>query len=214
MVEIETDKKCIRIITGVGPQENWEETKRMNFFIALEAEVVNAQMAGKGVVVEMDANSRLGSSYIPNDPYTMSPNGKILASIIENNALIVANGSNKCKGVITRRRITKERKEESCIDLLIFSSDLSNNFKSLIIDNARKHVLTRIKQTKNGPVVKESDHHVLFSNFSEIGNGSNHRNKLDMYNLIVESASRSFRNTRPNQRCCQVYLTLMMTLTS
>ena len=125
VVEVETDKQNVRIMTGVGPQENWEETKRMPFFIALESEIVKAQMAGKGVIIEIDANSKLGSSYIPNDPHIMSPNGKILASIIDNNALIVGNGSTKCKGVITRKRITRERTEESCIDLLTCYFQLS-----------------------------------------------------------------------------------------
>ena len=59
VVEVETDKQNVRIMTGVGPQENREKTKRMPFFIALESEVVKAQMAGKGVIIEIDANSKL-----------------------------------------------------------------------------------------------------------------------------------------------------------
>ena len=35
VVEVEVDNKSIRIITGCGPQENWEESKRRPFFIAL-----------------------------------------------------------------------------------------------------------------------------------------------------------------------------------
>ena len=183
VVEVETDKQNVRIMTGVGPQENWEETKRMPFFIALESEIVKAQMAGKGVIIEIDANSKLGSLYIPNDPHTMSPNGKILAGIIDNNALIVANGSTKYKGVITRKRITRERKEESCIELLMFSKDLGKSFKSLVIDDERKHVLTRNKQTKTGLVVKESDYHVLLQTFSDIETSNKHKETLNMYNL-------------------------------
>ena len=40
IVEIETKKNAIRVITGCGPQENWEESRRVSFFIALEAEIV------------------------------------------------------------------------------------------------------------------------------------------------------------------------------
>ena len=32
---------------GSGPQENWDEERRMPFFIALETEKVKAELAGK-----------------------------------------------------------------------------------------------------------------------------------------------------------------------
>ena len=36
VVEIETVEENIRVISGYGPQENWEEERRLPFFIALE----------------------------------------------------------------------------------------------------------------------------------------------------------------------------------
>ena len=75
----------------------------------------------------------------------------------------------------------------------MFSNDLSKSFKSLVIDDERKHVLTRIKQTKNGPVVKESDNHVLFATFSEIGTSNKHREKLNMYNLNNRECQQKFK---------------------
>ena len=101
VVEVEASKKGIRIITGCGPQENWDEAKRIPFFIALEAEVVKAELSGKSVIIKMDSNSKLGPEYIKNDPNNMSPNGKILARILERHALIVANGSTRSVGLIT-----------------------------------------------------------------------------------------------------------------
>ena len=124
VVEIEVQSKSIRIMTGVGPQENWEEDKRTPFFIALEAEVVKAHMGGKSVIIQIDSNSKLGTTYIANDPHQISPNGKMLARVIDNHALIVANSSTRCKGLITRRRVTRDRTEESCIDVLLYSRDL------------------------------------------------------------------------------------------
>ena len=85
-------------MTGVGPQENWEEDKRTPFFIALETEIVKAHMSGKSVIIEIDSNSKLGSQYIPNDPHPISPNGKMLARVINNHALIVANSLTSCTG--------------------------------------------------------------------------------------------------------------------
>ena len=165
VVEVNVEKKNICVITGYGPQENWDERRRRSFFIALEAEIVKAEITGKSVIIEMDANSKLGPHYIPNNPHEMSPNGKILSDIIERHALVVANGTEQCTGLITRQRSTNKRTEKSCIDLLIFSHDIMNHFKSLLIDEARKHVLTRITNTKNGVVTKESDHNALVAEF-------------------------------------------------
>ena len=47
VVEIEVKKKQIRVFSGYGPQENWKEEKRMNFFTALETEIEKAMLAGK-----------------------------------------------------------------------------------------------------------------------------------------------------------------------
>ena len=92
-----------------------------SFFLALETEVERAELAGKSVIIEIDANSKLGEKYIPSDPHQISPNGQLLAGIIERHALFVANGSDRSKGIVTRRRITKYRKEESAIDIVLFS---------------------------------------------------------------------------------------------
>ena len=92
----------------------------------------------------------------------------MLARIIDSNALIVPNRSNKCQGLITRRRITKDRIEESCIDVLMFRSDLQESFNSMVIDDQRKHVLSKIRKNKKGILVKETDHHVLLAKFSNI----------------------------------------------
>ena len=66
VVEVEVNKKNIWIITGCGPQENWEEAKIRPFFIALVAELVKAEIAGKSVIIEMDSNSKLCPQFIPN----------------------------------------------------------------------------------------------------------------------------------------------------
>ena len=106
VVEIELKQKQVRVISGYGPQENWPEEKRMPFFIALETEIEKAALAGRSVLVEMDANAKLGNKYIKGDPHEMSPNGLILAKIVERQMLIVGNGLNICKGTISRKRVT------------------------------------------------------------------------------------------------------------
>ena len=200
VVEIEAHKESIRIITGCGPQENWDESRRMSFFIALEAEIIKAELSGKSIIIEIDANSKLGPELIPNDPHKMSQNGKILPSVIERHALIVANGSEKCKGLITRERSTKERTERSCIDIVMFSNDLKKHFKYLHIDDARKHVLTRITKTKKGVVIKESDHNVLITEFTCELNSTDTNRKVEVYNLKNVECQKKFKSYTSNTK--------------
>ena len=56
VVEIKIANRNIRVISGYGPQESWVESARMPFFLALEEEVVKAQLAGKSILIEFDAN--------------------------------------------------------------------------------------------------------------------------------------------------------------
>ena len=135
MVEIQIKNKEIRIMSGYGPQETWPEADRMPFFMALEQEIIKAELQGKSMFIEMDSNSKLGPDLIPKDPHTQSGNGKVLAEIIVRHGLIIANGlQNKCVGAITRKRVTKESTEESIIDHVLVSEDLENDLKSVTID--------------------------------------------------------------------------------
>ena len=63
----------------------------MAFFLALEEEIVKAELAGKSILIEMDANSKLGPHMIPGDVHVQSENGKILSTIIARHGLIVGN---------------------------------------------------------------------------------------------------------------------------
>lgn len=78
VVEIVTQNIPIRVITGYGPQENGRKVKKMPFWVALEAEVASAEIYGKSVIIQMDANAKLGPLYIRKDPHTIYWNGKVL----------------------------------------------------------------------------------------------------------------------------------------
>ena len=81
----------MRIIPGYGPQETWTEEERIPFFVSLEEEIVKASMSGKSILIQLDANSKLGPNIIENDPHNQSQNGRILAGIIKRNDLRVGN---------------------------------------------------------------------------------------------------------------------------
>ena len=155
VVEIVVANKEIRLITGNGPQENLSEMERMPFFLALEQEVIRAESAGKSIFIAMDANSKLGPELIPSDPHARTPNGQIIADIMVRHGLTVVNGmEDKCDGTVTRRRVTKDGTEESAIDLVIVSDDLESVVDSLLIDENRKYVLTKMLTNLNFPCFK------------------------------------------------------------
>ena len=140
----------------------------------------------------------LGPEYIPNDPHTMSENGKILSNIIKRHALVVANGAKDCVGLITRQRSTTNRTERSCIDLVIFSSDLMKHFKHLLVYESRKHVLTKITKSQKGVVKKESNHIVLLTEFTCKIDATETRNKVEVYNIKNTECQKKFREYTSN----------------
>ena len=100
------------------------------------------------MIIEMDANAKLGTKFIPGDPHEMTPNGELLAAIVERHNLIVANGSDKCSGTITRKRVTKHRTEQSVIDIILFSSTMKEHFENIHVDEDRINVLAKIVRKK------------------------------------------------------------------
>ena len=97
----------------------------------------------------------------------MSANGNILSGISERNGLSVANGmEGRAHGVITRKRTTIYRTEESVIDLVLTSCDMVNSLVSIHIDENKDKILTSITRTKKGIIKKESDHNSIITNFN------------------------------------------------
>ena len=72
----------------------------------------------------------------------------------------------KADGVITRKRDTSDRIEESAIDLVLTSWDIVNSIVSIQIDEQKDKVLTSITKTKRGIVKKESDHNSIITKFN------------------------------------------------
>ena len=127
VVEAVIEGTNVRIISGYGPQESWAESERLPFFVALEEEILKSRLSGKPVIVQLDANSKLGPQLIKNDPHEQSPNGSILAGILERQHLVLVNGlGEKCKGLITRKRTTVKAVEKSIIDFMIVSDEVAD----------------------------------------------------------------------------------------
>ena len=94
----------------------------------MDEEIKSAQSAGALGCIELDANSKLGPSIIPRDPKAQSKNGKLLVNVV--NVVIVVNGTDLCKGVITRQKTTTIIEEKSVLDFFIVcEAILSNDHK-------------------------------------------------------------------------------------
>ena len=58
VVEVKIENKEIRIMTGYGPQESWDQHEIMPFFNAIEEEIAAAELLKKSIIIAIDANSK------------------------------------------------------------------------------------------------------------------------------------------------------------
>ena len=102
VVQVLAGKFKIRILNGYGPQENECQGKIYSFWHEFEQEIINAKEENCFILIQMDANAKLGCGVLMNDPNTMSDNGRILFDIIKRQNLSCLNGHELCEGSITR----------------------------------------------------------------------------------------------------------------
>ena len=76
------------------------------------------------------------------DPHEQSGNGKKLMEVIEDNDLIIVNGTDLCEGLITRKRNFDNSIENSVIDFFIVCRRFFQMIIYMKIDEANEHTLT------------------------------------------------------------------------
>ena len=184
VVEATIGHQNVRIISGYGPQESWPVEERLPFFQALEEEVTKAGLAGRSVMISLDANSKLGKEWIPADSHKQSQNGKVLSGILKRHALSVVNClEGKSSGVITRTRTTIDGEEKSTIDFVILSGDLVKYVESVRTDEAQANCLAKFTKTKGGIKVIKSDHNSIITKFNIEWKLKNRKEKLTLFNV-------------------------------
>ena len=151
------------VINAYGPQEDESQQKIFSFWTEVENEVIKARDNGCLILIQTDANAKVGKAEIKNDPHETSNNGKILLEMVRRQNLTIGNSLDKCKGLITRERKTVEKTEKSVIDFIILCEDLKEYLEEIVIDDERVHALT--KYGKNGKIT-ESDHNVMLGTFN------------------------------------------------
>ena len=166
VVQCRAQSYDIRIINAYGPQEDaYNKEVIYAFWQELEEEIVSAIDDDCMLVIEMDANAKLGRENIENDPHDVTHNGKLLLDIVQRNNLTIANTMDICEGVIARERITRTRIERSVLDYVIVCNRMKEFVKKMLIDDKRIHVLAKYASKKGFIKHKLSDHNILFSKF-------------------------------------------------
>ena len=107
VVQCLVNKMKIRVINGYGPQDDEQLSTRLEFWSALEQEIISAKDSNCCVLIQLDTNAKVGNSVISSDPNKTSENGKLLLNLVERKTMNILNCSPLYKGSITRQRVTK-----------------------------------------------------------------------------------------------------------
>ena len=149
VVQVKVGSRNIRIFNAYGPQElDVSPQIKLNFWHNLEKEIISAYEANCEIIIELDANAKVGSNIIFNDPNSQSENGKLMMDMLARQNLYLVNASELCKGIITRQRIAAGRLEKSILDYIIVSEEIYGQLEEMLIDEERSHVLTKYASTK------------------------------------------------------------------
>ena len=154
------------IINAYGPQEDDDIQDVLGFWQELEGEVIRAKEENCYILIEMDANAKVGKSVIKEDQHNISSNGKIKFDFVERQGLVISNSKDICKGVVTREREFEDRIEKSTIDYIITCDEFSKHITEMMIDEERINTISRYIKKKTGNKIIKSDHNILIANFS------------------------------------------------
>ena len=107
--------------------------------------------------------------------------------------MCVINSSQKCKGKITRQRVTKNKKEESIIDFVIGCEEIEEIVEELIIDEEKDFALASFRKTKTGAKVKLSDHNSMLTKIKAQWNKNIPETRIEMYNFKDKDGLERFK---------------------
>ena len=144
-------RKC-RILNGYGPQEYDDIIKKSLFWEAIEAEIIDAKEEGCLIIVQLDANAKVGPEIVTGDPNPVSENGKILLDLVKRQGLYIANSDPRCKGTITWEKTSNNKTERSVIDYFLLCDTMKAFMEEMTVDDLREMTLRHSSKKK-----KDSD---------------------------------------------------------
>ena len=191
-IQIDVGEHKIRVINAYGPQEDDSTEIILSFWQEIEAEVMNAKDDDCSIIIELDANAKLGKDIIKDDPNQMSKNGRIMLDIAERQNLHIANASDVCAGTITRERVAENHVEKSVIDYIVVCEKMMQFLTEMTIDEQRIHVLRHNVKRKNTLKVITSDHNILSGKFSIGFDRKPKQIRREFFNFKCEQSRKTF----------------------
>ena len=192
VIEIKVGQKKIRIINAYGPQEDDETHEIISFWQAIETEVEHAKANGCMVLIQLDANAKVGKEVIQEDPNSTTNNGRILLDVIDRQDLILVNSSKFCVGTITRERVFEDKIERSIIDYVITCSELFESVQKMEVDDKRMYTLSRPARKKDKSSVVKSDHNIIRCEFGLYANRKEATIRNEFFNFKCDEGKELF----------------------
>ena len=211
-MQCELKDKKLRLINGYGPQEDDDVNKIKLFWNTVETEVDFALDEGCLVLIQCDANAKVGYNVVKNYPNPMSANGKILIELIEHKGLYLVNQDPNCSGTITRERIVNNKSEKSVIDYFIICETMKEYLKSMTVDENRTMVLRHTTRRKKDNKYTLSDHNILICNFSLTFKQQKAADRIEIFNFNSIEGRQLFYKQASNSTNYPHALKLLMTL--
>ena len=150
-----------RFIAAYGPQETCSIDERTEFFEDVSIEVDNAFLLNDNPIVIGDLNAKI--EYKTDVIVPTSSNGKLLAEVLEENALNVINFHPKCQGKWTRSITKKGILEESVIDYILVNDQILPLVQNITIDEER--FFTPFSLSLQGKQTS-TDHNAIYTELS------------------------------------------------
>ena len=157
VTRVEMDTISFRIVLGYAPQETEDVETREQFFTELEIELINCKMEGDLPLLIGDLNAKIEST--DNKIIPVSPNGKILESIIKNQQLHVLNFDEKCSGKWTH--VIRTTGQASVLDYIMIDNETKQYVKDVTIDEDCVYCPFSVKKKK----IQYSDHNSIITTF-------------------------------------------------
>ena len=198
VVEAKLGKSSIRYINAYGVQENSSISEIIEFYAILDQEIEESISNNCLICLQMDANGKLGNEIINGDPNSLSLNGCLLLELISRKSLVIVNASDKCNGIITRMKVKGRITEESVIDYFIVCQELYSLVSSMLVDEERKHVLTRYYKSNGVTKVVKSDHNILLLNICYPWDTQVRRQRVEIFNLRNKQCQADFYRSTNN----------------
>ena len=191
-IQVKVGNEDIRIINAYGPQEDDETNEKLNFWHELEMEVTKAKDNNCMVVIEMDANAKVGKDVLRGDPHNMTGNGKLMLDMLERQNLTILNSLDICRGCITRERKFENKMERSIIDYIVVCENMLDYVLEISIDDARIDTLARYIKTKDAIKIVPSDHNILFSKFKVAFRRKSRKIRKEIFQFKCSESKRNF----------------------